>query len=55
MQEKIFVNIMWYLKRRGRVNLHDLKIEHFAATPDAEGRVYIYLKNDELTKTPRRC
>ncbi|VDI58606.1 Hypothetical predicted protein [Mytilus galloprovincialis] len=41
---------MLYFGRRGRENIHELKITDFAATTDADGRVYIYMSSDELTK-----
>ncbi|CAG2216012.1 unnamed protein product [Mytilus edulis] len=50
LQEKVFVDLMLYFGRRGRENIHELKITDFAATTDADGRVYIYMSSDELTK-----
>ncbi|XP_062599882.1 uncharacterized protein LOC134261458 [Saccostrea cucullata] len=50
LQEKVFVDIVLYFGRRGRENLHQLKISDFSARHDAEGHLYIYLDKDELTK-----
>ena len=50
LQEKVFADLMLYFGRRGRENIHDLKITDFAATTDVDGRVYVYIKWDELTK-----
>ena len=44
LQEKVFLDLMLYFGRRGRENIHDLKIT------DVDGRVYAYMKRDELTK-----
>jgi hypothetical protein len=46
LQEKVFVDIMLYFGRRGREDIHDLKVNHFDVTTDPEGRVYVYLKPD---------
>lgn len=53
MQEKVFVDVLLYFGRRGREILHELKTTHFSATTDAEELVYVYVKNDELTKKHR--
>ena len=53
LQGKVFVDVLLYFGRRGRENLHELKITNFSATTDAEGLVYVYVKNDELTKKHR--
>ena len=50
LQEKVFVDVLLYFGRRGRENLYELKSTHLSATTDAEGLVYVYIKNDELTK-----
>ena len=50
LQEKVFVDLMLYFGRRGRENMHDLKISDFAATSDSKGQIYIYMTCDELTK-----
>ena len=50
LQQKVFVDIMMYFGRRGRENLHQLKISDFAATTDSTGHLYIFMPNDELTK-----
>lgn len=44
LQEKVFVDIMLYFGRRGREDIHDLKVDHFDVTTDQEGRVFVYLK-----------
>ena len=41
---------MLYFGRRSRENIHDLKITDFTATTDFDGRVYVDMKPDELTK-----
>jgi hypothetical protein len=41
LQEKVFADLMLYFGRRGRGNIHDLKITDFAATTDVDGRVYV--------------
>ena len=43
LQEKVFVDLMLYFGRRGRENMHDLKISDFAATSDYKGQIYIYM------------
>ena len=50
LQQKVFVDIMMYFGRRGRENLHLLKISDFAATTDSTGHLFIFMPNDELTK-----
>lgn len=50
LQEKVFVDLMLYFGRRGRENIHELKQSDFAATSDSQGKVYIYMTKDELTK-----
>ena len=50
LQENVLLGLMLYFGRRGRENIHDLKITDFAATIDVDGRVYVYMKLDELTK-----
>ncbi|XP_069138812.1 uncharacterized protein KIAA1958-like [Argopecten irradians] len=50
LQEKVFVDMMLYFGRRGRENIHLLKISDFAAKQDGDGQLYIYMKKDELTK-----
>ena len=50
LQQKVFVDVMLYFGRRGRENIHDLKICDFAATTDSDGQVYIYLTKVEQTK-----
>ncbi|KAJ8318360.1 hypothetical protein KUTeg_003451 [Tegillarca granosa] len=37
-------------KKKGRENIHEVKISHFAATTDAKRRVFIFSTIDELTK-----
>jgi hypothetical protein len=46
----VIVDVLLYFGRRGRENLHEPKITHFSATTDAEGLVYVYVKNDELAR-----
>ncbi|VDI26978.1 Hypothetical predicted protein [Mytilus galloprovincialis] len=46
---------MLYFGRRGRENIHELKITDFTATTDADGRVYIYMSSDELTKNHQQA
>ena len=41
---------MLYFGRRGRENLHEQKVSHFAASTDDKGCVYVYSMYDELTK-----
>ena len=41
---------MLYFGRKGRDNLHELKVSHYAASTDDKGCVYIYSTYDELTK-----
>lgn len=50
LQEKVFFDVVLYFGRRGRENIHTLKISDFAATTDTAGSVYIFLVHDELTK-----
>ena len=50
LQQKAFVDIMMYFGRRGRDNLHLLKISDFAATTDSTGHLLIFMPHDELTK-----
>ena len=50
LQQKVLVDIMMYFGRRGRENLHLLKISDFAATTDSTGHLFIFMPNDELTK-----
>jgi hypothetical protein len=47
------VDIMLYFGRKGRENLHELKVSHYAASTDDKGCVYIYSTYDELTKIIR--
>jgi hypothetical protein len=42
LQEKFFVDIMLYFGRRGRENLHEQKVSHFAASTDDKGCVTIF-------------
>ena len=35
LQEKVFVDLMLYFGRRGRENIHELKLSDFAATSDS--------------------
>lgn len=46
----VFHDLMFYFWRRGHENIYELKATDFAATRDADGRVYIYLSLDTLTK-----
>ena len=39
-----------YFGRRGRENLHLLKISEIAATTDSAGHLFIFMPHDELTK-----
>lgn len=50
LQQKVFVDTMLYFGRRGRENIHELKISDFAATTDSEGQLYVYITRDEQTK-----
>lgn len=50
LQQKVFVDLMLYFGRRGRENIHELKIDDFAVTSDGDGRLYIYKVRDEVTK-----
>ena len=50
LHQKVFVDIMMYFRRRGRENLHLLKISDFAATTDSTGHLFICMAHDELTK-----
>jgi hypothetical protein len=50
LQEKVFLDLMLYFGHRGRENIHDLTITYFAATTDVDGRIYVYMKLDKLTK-----
>ncbi|KAK3093105.1 hypothetical protein FSP39_011083 [Pinctada imbricata] len=50
LQEKVFVDIVLYFGRRGRENIHLLKLSDFSAKRDGEGNLYIYMDKDELTK-----
>jgi hypothetical protein len=50
VQEKVFVDILLYFGRRGRENLRELKVSDFACTQDSDGKLYVRLLKDELTK-----
>lgn len=50
LQEKVFVDIMIYFWRRGIRHLREPRMDHFAARTDPDGRLYVYIKSDELTK-----
>jgi hypothetical protein len=53
LQEKVFVDLMLYFGRGGRGNIHELKLSDFAATSDSNGKMYVYMTTDELTKNHR--
>ena len=53
LQEKVFVDLMLYFGRRGRENIHELKLSDFAATSDSNCKMYVYMTTDELTKNHR--
>ncbi|KAK3088709.1 hypothetical protein FSP39_022724 [Pinctada imbricata] len=50
LQWRVFCDVMIYFGRRGRENLRDLKITDFACKRDGEGKMFIYLVKDEVTK-----
>ena len=50
LQQKVFVDIMLYFGRRGRENIHELKISDFAATTDSDVHLFIYMTRAEQTK-----
>ena len=53
LQRKVFFEVMLFLCRRGRENLRNLKKDSFAIKSDGEGREYILLVVDEMTKNHR--
>ncbi|KAJ8322051.1 hypothetical protein KUTeg_000522, partial [Tegillarca granosa] len=46
-------NIKSQQKNKVRENIFDLKITDFLATRNSEGKFYIYMKTDEVTKNHR--
>ena len=50
LQKKVFFEVVFYLCRRGRENLRQLTKESFKINHDDDGRRYITLDKDELTK-----
>ena len=53
LQKKVFFEIMFYLCRRGRENLRSLEKDSFKVSEYTDGRKYIVLAKDELTKNHR--
>ena len=47
---KVFFEVMYYMYRSNRANLRTLKCDDFAVDADQSGHIYVYLKNEELTK-----
>jgi hypothetical protein len=53
LQQKVWMDIMLYLIRRGRENLCKMTKQTFSVGKDAAGQTYITQKEDELDKTHR--
>ena len=52
-QRKVFFEVMFYLCRRGRENLRTLEKDSFKVEKYPDGKQYILLAKDELTKNHR--
>ena len=50
LQNKVFFEIMYYLCRRGRENLREMKKDTFRIATDATGRRFVYQHTDEKDK-----
>ncbi len=53
LQEKVLLNIIFYLCRRGQENLTDMTKRTFNVFTDANGRRYVTPTKDELDKNHR--
>ena len=53
LQQKVFVDVMLHLCRRGRENLRDMTKETFAIRQDASGSKYVYKAVSEFDKNHR--
>ena len=53
LQKKVFFEVMLYLCRRGRENLRNLTTDSFVLKSFEDGKKYIVLTRDELTKNNR--
>ena len=54
LQGKVCFELMIYICRCGRENLHKLTKDHFAVNMDSKGRKYIFWACNELTKKLRK-
>ena len=54
LQNKVFFEIMYYLCRRGRENLREMKKDTFRIATDATGLRFVYQHTDEKTRTTRK-
>ncbi|CAB4021335.1 PREDICTED: uncharacterized protein LOC105327636 [Paramuricea clavata] len=50
---KVWFEVMYFLCRRGQVNLRAMTIETFELSTDSTGKRYIFQKTDELDKNHR--
>ena len=50
LQHKVWFDLVYYLGRRGQEGIHIWKKEHFGLGKTAEGRKYIYMKINDVTK-----
>lgn len=53
LQKKVQFDVMFYLCRRGRENLREMKKTHFAAKRDSSGELFVFQAQDEEDKNHR--
>ena len=53
LQYKIYLDIRFYIGRRGKEGLRELAILSFETKTSPEGRRYIVMTHKETTKSPR--